>query len=118
MPKTLGVIPTYNEADNLSRITAAIFDLKIDDLEILVIDDASPDGTGLVADKLVQEYPERFHVIHRSAKLGLGTAYIQGFKWALEQGYLYIIHMDADFSHPPEYVPRLLEYIPDYAVVA
>ena len=117
MPKTLVVIPTYNEAENLARITAALFDLKIDQLEILVIDDASPDGTGQVADKLVQEYPERFHVMHRKAKLGLGTAYIQGFKWALEQGYQYIIHMDADFSHPPEYVPSMLEYIPDYDVV-
>ncbi len=117
MPKSLIVIPTYNEADNLARITAALFDLNIDNLEILDIDDASPDGTGQVADNLVQEYPERFHVLHRTAKLGLGTAYIQGFKWALEQGYQYIIHMDADFSHPPEYVPRLLEYIPDYDVV-
>ncbi len=117
MPKTLVVIPTYNEVQNLSKITAALFELNIDDLEILDIDDASPDGTGQVADQLVQQYPGRFHVMHRSGKLGLGTAYIQGFKWALEQGYEYIIHMDADFSHPPEYVPQLLAVIPEYDVV-
>jgi dolichol-phosphate mannosyltransferase len=117
MPKTLIVIPTYNEAENLAKITAALFKLNIANLEILNVDDASPDGTGQVADQLVRDNPERFHVIHRPAKLGLGTAYVQGFKWALEQGFTYIIHMDADFSHPPEYVPQLLAFIPDYDVV-
>jgi dolichol-phosphate mannosyltransferase len=117
MPKTLVVIPTYNEAENLAKITAALYELNVDGLEILNVDDASPDGTGQVADQLVLKYPGRFHVIHRPAKLGLGTAYIQGFKWALERGYQYILHMDADFSHPPEYVPQLLSFIPDYDVV-
>ncbi len=117
MPKTLVVIPTYNEAENLGKIAAALFDLKIDHLEILDVDDASPDGTGAVADKLVQVYTDRFHVIHRTGKLGLGTAYIQAFKWALKQDYQYIIQMDADFSHPPECVPQMLALIPEYDVV-
>jgi dolichol-phosphate mannosyltransferase len=117
MPESLVVIPTYNEVQNLSKITAAIFDLHVDELEILVVDDESPDGTGQLADQLVEQYPGAFHVIHRKGKLGLGTAYIQGFQWALEQGYLYIIHMDADFSHPPEFVPQMLSKIPSYDVV-
>jgi dolichol-phosphate mannosyltransferase len=117
MPYALVVIPTYNEAENLAKITPALFDLGVDGLEILAVDDASPDGTGLVADRMVREYPERFHVMHRTGKLGLGTAYIQGFQWALEHGYKYIIHMDADFSHPPEFVPKMLLIIPDYDVV-
>jgi dolichol-phosphate mannosyltransferase len=117
MPEALIVIPTYNEAENIAKITAAIFDLNIANLEILDIDDASPDGTGQVADQLVNEYPGRFHVMHRHGKLGLGTAYIQGFKWALKQGYQYIIQMDADFSHPPEFVAQMLALIPDYDVV-
>jgi dolichol-phosphate mannosyltransferase len=117
MLKTLVVIPTYNEVENLSKISVALFDLKVNGLEILDVDDNSPDGTGRVADQLVEQYPGRFHVMHRSGKLGLGTAYIQGFQWALEQGYQYIIHMDADFSHPPEFVPQMLAFIPDYDVV-
>jgi dolichol-phosphate mannosyltransferase len=94
MPETLVVIPTYNEADNLAKITADLFALNIDNLEILNIDDDSPDGTGQVADQLMEQYPGRFHVMHRPGKLGLGTAYIQGFQWALERGYQYIIHME------------------------
>lgn len=117
MPRTLVVIPTYNEAENLAKISSALFELNIADLEILNVDDASPDGTGQVADQLVEQYPDRFHVMHRPGKLGLGTAYIQAFQWALQQGYLYIIHMDADFSHPPRFVPQMLELIPQYDVV-
>jgi dolichol-phosphate mannosyltransferase len=117
MPKTLVIIPTYNEAENLAKITAALFALNVDGLEILDVDDISPDGTGKVADQLMRQFPGRFHVIHRPEKLGLGTAYIQGFKWALEHDYPYIVHMDADFSHPPEYVPQLLAAIPDFDVV-
>lgn len=117
MPYALVIIPTYNEAENLAKITPVLFDLHIEGLEILDVDDASPDGTGQVADKLVEEFPDRFHVLHRSGKLGLGTAYIQGFQWALERGYQYIIHMDADFSHPPEFVSQMLAVIPDYDVV-
>lgn len=117
MPEALVVVPTYNEAQNLPRITSALFALKINGLDVLCVDDASPDGTGQVADQLVDQYPARFHVMHRKGKLGLGTAYIDAFKWALEKGYLYIIHMDADFSHPPEFVPQMLEVIPNYDVV-
>ena len=84
--KTIVVIPTYNEADNLPVMTEALFGLDVDGLEILIVDEASPDGTGQVADRLQEQYPGRFHVMHRPGKQGLGTAYIQGFTWALEQG--------------------------------
>jgi dolichol-phosphate mannosyltransferase len=117
MPESLVVIPTYNEAQNLAKISKALFDLNVAGLDILDVDDASPDGTGQIADQLVEKYPGRFYVMHRKGKLGLGTAYIQGFQWALEQGYRYVIHMDADFSHPPEFVAKMLETIPDYDVV-
>jgi dolichol-phosphate mannosyltransferase len=117
MPKTIVVIPTYNEADNLAKITAALFDLNLEGLEILIIDDASPDGTGQIADQLVLQFPDRFHVMHRTGKLGLGSAYTQGFTWAIGQGAEYIIQMDADFSHSPSYLPQMLALIPDYDVV-
>jgi dolichol-phosphate mannosyltransferase len=117
MTKTIIIIPTYNEAENLGKITAALFTLNIEDLEILIVDDNSPDGTGQVADQLALQYPQRFHVMHRAGKLGLGTAYIQGFKWAIDQGADYIIHMDADFSHSPSYIPQMLALIPEYEVV-
>jgi dolichol-phosphate mannosyltransferase len=117
MPKTFVVIPTFNEAENLAKITAAIFDLKINDLEILIVDDASPDGTGRIADQLVSQYSGRFHVMHRTGKLGLGTAYVQGFTWAMQQGAQYIIQMDADFSHSPGYLTQMIELIPEYDVV-
>ena len=117
MVKTLVVIPTYNEVENLPKICTALFALGIDDLEILIVDDDSPDGTGHVADQFAEQYPSRFHVMHRTGKLGLGTAYIEGLQWALEHSYQYIIHMDADFSHPPEFVPQMLSLIPDYDVV-
>ncbi len=117
MPKSIVVIPTYNEVENLPKITAALFELSIEGLEILVVEDASPDGTGQVADQLTQQYPGRFHVMHRSGKLGMGSAYVQGFQWAVEHGAQYIIHMDADFSHPPSCVPQMLALIPAYDVV-
>src|SRR5512145_486688 len=93
------VIPTYNEADNLPAITAELLQLAVPDLQLLVVDDDSPDGTGQVADELVQRYPGRVHVIHRTGKLGLGTAYITGFTKALDLGADYVVQMDADFSH-------------------
>ena len=117
MQKTIVIIPTYNEAENLPRITSSLFELHIDGLEILVVDDASPDGTGQLADQLALQYPDHFHIMHRAGKLGLGTAYIQGFKWAIEHGGDYIIHMDADFSHPPNCIPQFLALISDYDVV-
>lgn len=117
MPKTVVVIPTYNEAENLAQITEALYKLNIDSLEILIIDDASPDGTGKLADQLALKYPDRFHVMHRAGKLGLGSAYIQGFRWAILQGAQDIIQMDADFSHSPSYIPQFLNLIPEYDVV-
>ena len=117
MNKTVVVIPTYNEAENLIAITAALFALPVPELEILIVDDASPDGTGQLADQLASQYPGRFHVMHRSGKQGLGTAYVQGFQWAMQNGATAIIQMDADFSHSPEYVPQLLAVLPDYDVV-
>ena len=117
MPQVTVVIPTYNEAENLPRITEALFGLRIDGLKILVVDDASPDGTGQLADQLVQAHPGKFHVLHRPGKLGMGSAYVEGFRWAIRDGAQYIIHMDADFSHPTSAIPRMLEFIPDFDVV-
>ena len=117
MPKTIVVIPTYNEAENLPKMTAALFELGIEGLEILVVDDASPDGTGQLADQFVGQYPGKFHVIHRAGKLGMGSAYVQGFQWAINYGGQYIIHMDADFSHPVSAIPQMLALIPDYDVI-
>jgi dolichol-phosphate mannosyltransferase len=105
------VIPTYNEADNLPAITEALWNLGLDNLEILVVDDNSPDGTGQVADELVRRYAGRFHVIHRSGPRGLGLAYLDGFRFALEQGADLIVQMDADFSHSPAYIPTFVEKI-------
>ncbi len=117
MPKTVVVIPTYNEADNLPAITAELFALGVDGLEILVVDDASPDGTGQIAEKLAEQYGGKVNVIHRAGKLGLGTAYVQGFNWAISHGADYIIQMDADFSHSPNYIPGFLESIKTHDVV-
>ena len=98
------VIPTYDEAENLPTMAAALWGLPIPDLKILVVDDNSPDGTGEIADDLAERQPDRFSVIHRSAKLGLGSAYIAGFQAALASGAQAIAQMDADFSHSPEYL--------------
>jgi len=117
VPKTIVVIPTYNEASNLPQITQALFALGVDELGILIVDDASPDGTGEIADRLAQEHPGRFHVMHRPGKQGLGTAYVQGFEWALQHEAERVIQMDADFSHSPEYIPQFLQHIQDYDVV-
>jgi dolichol-phosphate mannosyltransferase len=117
MPRTMILIPTYNEADNLPSITKALFELNVDGLEILVIDDASPDGTGQVAEQLAEQHPGHFHVLHRAGKLGIGTAYVEGFHWALERGAEYLIQMDADFSHSPEHIPQMLDAIRDYDLV-
>ena len=107
MEKKLVIIPTYNEIENIEKITRAVLALK-GGFHVLVIDDGSPDGTAAAVRKLQPEYPERLHLVERSGKLGLGTAYVTGFKWALEQGYDYIFEMDADFSHNPDDLPRLL----------
>lgn len=103
----LVIIPTYKEIENIEAITRAVFALD-GGFEILVIDDGSPDGTADCVKKLMEaEFPGRLHLIQRGGKLGLGTAYITGFKWALEHGYDYVFEMDADFSHAPADLPRL-----------
>jgi dolichol-phosphate mannosyltransferase len=102
------VIPTYNEADNLVEIAHAIWDLPIPALRLLVVDDASPDGTGQLAQDLATHHPGRMSVIHRAGKLGLGSAYITGFRTALHAGAEAIGQMDADFSHQPSYLPSLM----------
>jgi dolichol-phosphate mannosyltransferase len=103
------VIPTYNEADNLQPLVTQLFALPIADLKVIIIDDGSPDGTGEIADQLALQNPGRMIVSHRPGKMGLGTAYISGFKIALESGADMIAQMDADFSHSPQVLPRLVE---------
>jgi dolichol-phosphate mannosyltransferase len=100
------IIPTYNEVENLPRLVVKLFQLPLDGIRLLVVDDNSPDGTGKVADQLAAEHAGSIDVLHRPGKLGLGTAYIQGFQHALATGAQAIAQMDADFSHPPE---KLLE---------
>lgn len=117
MNNIIVVIPTYNEANNLPALAAELLALNLDDLGILVVDDASPDGTGQIAENLATKYPGRMHIIHRQGKLGLGTAYIQGFIWALEHGAQYVIQMDADFSHSPSYLSQFVELIKNHDVV-
>ena len=106
MERKLVIIPTYNEIENIAKITGAVLGIE-GRYDILVIDDGSPDGTGEEVKRLQSIYPERLHLIERSGKLGLGTAYVTGFKWALEHAYDYIFEMDADFSHDPNDLPRL-----------
>ncbi len=117
MQKIMVVIPTYNEKQNLPLIVEALFALDITGLEILVVDDDSPDGTGKIADNLRAEYDEKVHVLHRTEKAGLGPAYIAGFKKAIGLGADIIIQMDADFSHQPKYLPELLEQIKTHDLV-
>ena len=105
--KTLIIVPTYNELENLPELVSQIF-MQVPHTHILVVDDNSPDGTGALADSLAAADP-RVHVMHRAGKLGLGTAYIGGFKWALERDYERVFEMDADFSHQPKYLPTFLE---------
>lgn len=108
MDKKLVIIPTYNEIENIAKITKAVFELE-GNYHILVIDDGSPDGTASEVKKLQEEYSDRLFLIQRAGKQGLGTAYITGFKWALERDYDYVTEMDADFSHNPADLPRLYE---------
>ena len=105
--RALVVIPTYNEAANLPQLVPQVL-AQDSRLEVLVVDDASPDGTGQLAEGLAQREP-RVHVLHREGKLGLGTAYIVGFRWALEHGYDYVFEMDADFSHDPAHLKEFLK---------
>ena len=106
MSDKLVVIPTYNERENIEKITRKVFSLD-GNFHILIVDDGSPDGTADIVKGLQAEFPERLHLIQRSGKQGLGTAYITAFKWALEMGYGYVFEMDADFSHNPDDLIRL-----------
>lgn len=103
---TLVIVPTFNERENLGRVVPMILD--IDEIEILVVDDASPDGTGELADALAETHAGRVHVLHREGKGGLGPAYLAGFRWALDREYARICEMDADLSHPPSSLAELL----------
>jgi len=105
--RALLCLPTYDERDNLEPITRAIL-AATPEVDVLVIDDSSPDGTGELADRLAAAEP-RLHVLHRAAKQGLGKAYLAGFAWALQRGYPLVLEMDADFSHNPKYLPHMLE---------
>lgn len=107
MPKVMVVIPTYNEKENITAITEALMRLPAH-LNVLIVDDNSPDGTGQIADQLAEQYRGRVNVLHRYEKGGLGPAYIAGFKEALQLGADYIIQMDADFSHQPKYIAELI----------
>ena len=108
MSPYLVIIPTYNEIENIDRMiqTVMSLDKKID---LLVVDDGSPDGTGAAVKRHIEQYPDRLHILERTEKNGLGTAYIAGFHWALSKGYEYICEMDCDFSHPVDQLPRLIE---------
>lgn len=108
MDRKIVIIPTYNEKENIEKIIRTVFALE-GGFNILVIEDGSPDGTAAIVKKLQQEFPERLFMIERQGKLGLGTAYITGFKWSVENEYDYIFEMDADFSHNPDDLPRLYE---------
>ena len=108
MSDTLVIIPTYNEIDNIEDILRTVFGLK-KSYHVLIVDDGSPDGTADIVKKLQIEFPEQLHLEERTGKLGLGTAYIHGFKWALTKSYDYVVEMDADFSHPPTSLIELYE---------
>ena len=106
MPDSIVLIPTYNEKENIEKIIRAVFALE-KGFDILVIDDGSPDGTGAIVKKLMNEFPEKLFIEERKGKQGLGTAYIHGFKWALSRTYEYVFEMDADFSHNPNDLPLI-----------
>ena len=110
------VVPTYNEVDNLTALAEALWSLPLAP-HLLVVDDASPDGTGQLAEQLRAAHPRQLSVLHRAGKLGLGTAYLTGFRQALAAGADVIIQMDADFSHSPSYLPALVDRLAEYDVV-
>lgn len=106
--RNLVIIPTYNEKENVSAMIDKVFSLGTP-FDILIIDDNSPDGTASIVKRRQEDFPGRLHLIERSGKLGLGTAYLTGFRWGIEQKYDYIVEMDCDFSHNPDDLPRLIE---------
>lgn len=111
------IIPTYNEKENIENIINAVFELPVM-FDVLIIDDNSPDGTAAIVERMQKQWDGRLHLLKRSGKLGLGTAYIMGFKWCLNAGYEFIIEMDADFSHPPKKLLELRQVCLDGADVA
>ena len=115
-PRGLVIIPTYNERENLPRLVPLVL-AQDERLDVLIIDDGSPDGTGKVADDLAAESSGRVNVMHRAGKLGLGTAYLAGFRWGLERGYAWLLEMDADFSHDPAHLPQFMEALEKYDLV-
>ena len=108
MVKSLVIIPTYNERENIANIIQAVLDLPAE-IDILIVDDGSPDGTAGIVKELMKEYPEKLFLLERKSKLGLGTAYIAGFKYGLERNYDYLMEMDADFSHDPAVLPEMIK---------
>ncbi len=117
MGKNLVIIPTYNEIENIEKMVHTVFSLPRE-FEVLIVDDGSPDGTAAKVKELQKHYPDKLHIEERKGKLGLGTAYIHGFKWALAKAYDYIFEMDCDFSHNPADLVRLLEACENGADVA
>jgi dolichol-phosphate mannosyltransferase len=116
LPKCLVVVPTYNEADNLASLLCGIH-AALPTAHVLVVDDNSPDGTGRIADEIAGR-DRCVHVIHRERKLGYGTAYVAGYRWALERDYEAIVQMDADFSHDPRFLPAMVEALSTHDLVA
>lgn len=115
VPRGLIILPTYNEAENIERMIPEVL-RQSDELDILVIDDNSPDGTGDMVERVAATEP-RVKLLRRPGKLGLGTAYVAGFRWALDNGYDYAFEMDSDFSHPPEKLPEMIRALLDYDLV-
>jgi dolichol-phosphate mannosyltransferase len=115
LERALVIVPTFNESENLPRLIPSVLS-RDPRIEVLVVDDASPDGTGRIADRIAAAEP-RVHVLHRAGKLGLGTAYLDGFRWGIERGYDVLFEMDADFSHDPAHLPQFMEAIERYDVV-
>ena len=113
--RALVIIPTYNESSNVRLLLPQVLE-RDPRLDVLIVDDGSPDGTGKIADDLAASNP-RINVLHREKKLGLGTAYVAGFRWALDRDYDFVFEMDADFSHDPKYLPDFLEAIRETDVV-
>ncbi len=117
MSKNLVIIPTYNEKENVEKMIRKVFSLKTS-FQLLIVEDNSPDGTAKIVKTLQKEFPEQLHIHERKGKLGLGTAYIAGFKWAMERDYDYIFEMDCDFSHNPDDLEKLFEAATNGADVA
>jgi len=115
--KTLVIVPTYNEAENIERLLPRVFSQPIPDLHVLVVDDSSPDGTAELVRRLQSTYPGRLHLLVREGKKGLGSAYVEGFRFALSHGYGIVVEMDADLSHNPDDLPRLLAELDNHDLV-